>query len=153
MITLQNSTFLEAKKYFQNFLVQQGVSDNLIWIFREDIIPQDDGVLVRMPLPSENEKCAKYYYETGCKRELGICFIAFALLNSHPCCYIQLPLNKIESEYMLMSDGLKCSINTDLLKAKSVNSALTWAVSKFTYRMFVENVDYPPNIPDKNHCF
>lgn len=152
MIVLQNSTFLEAKTYFQDFLAQQGVSKDLIWVFREDIIPQADGILIKTPLPSRNEELVKRCYEMGYERKLGVCFIAFALLDSHPCCYVQLPSDDTEAEYMLMSDGLKCSMNTDLLEAKSVNSGLTWAISKFTRRIF-ENIGYPANMPDKNHCF
>ena len=153
MVMLQNSSFIEAKNYFQDFLIQEGLSKNILWVFREDIIPQKKGVLIKTPLPPENEDFVERCYEKGRKRGLGVCFHNFALLNSHPCCFIELPMDDIDAGYMMMSDVyLKCSKNTNLLNAKAVHNPLTWAIYKFHSRMFVNNIYYPSHMLDRQQC-
>lgn len=151
VLTLQNSSFSEAKNYFQKFLIQQNLSDDLLWLFLEDIIPQEDGLLVKVPIPFDNDKFAERCYEVGRERGLGVCFYAFALLNSHPCCYIQLPSDEIDAEHMLINNlDLKCSVRTDLLKAKPVNSSLSWSAYKLNYRLSGTRAFLPQNMPHKN---
>lgn len=123
-------TFGETQKLFQNFLAGQGLSDDIVWVFSEDIILEKDRVLVRTPVQSENEALAEQCFERGIRRDLGICFLAFALLDNRPCCYVLLPRDKIDSEYLLMSHGPKFSVRVNLLRAQPVSSRLIWTIKK-----------------------
>ena len=139
MLLLCNSPFEESKKIFQEFLSEQQISSDLLWIFQEDALLRKDVVLVKTPNPDENENLAEKLYEIGRDRNLGIWFHAFALLDSRPCCYIQLPYDQDEAERLLIGNSyLKCSIRNPLMEAKPFTNKVMWNVHKISYGSFQE---------------
>lgn len=147
MLLLSDSLFAESKEIFQEFLSEQKISPDLLWVFQEDVLLRKDAVLVKVFNPNKNEDLAEELYEIGRKRNLGICFHAFALLDSRPCCYIQLPSDQDEAERLLIgSSYLKCSIRNPLLKAKPLANTVMWNVHKISYGSFQE-------LPSKTFSF
>lgn len=139
MCLLFNSSFAESKKIFQDFLSDQQISSDLLWVFQEDVILRKDEVFVKTLHLNENENIAERLYEIGRKRNLGVCFHAFALLGSRPCCYIQLPSDQDEAERLLIGNSyLKCSIRNPLMKAKTSTNVVMWNVRKVVYSSFQE---------------
>jgi hypothetical protein len=124
--------FHEAKQFFQNFLSEQGLSSDLLWVFGEDIICLPKRFLIKVPLPAENESFAEVCYNIGLERNLGLCLHAFCLLDGRPCCYIELPKDDLDAQYSLMGNlSLKCSVRNDLINAEPIDSFLVWQ----TYRL------------------
>lgn len=139
MRLLSDSSFAESKKIFQEFLSEQKISPDLLWVFREDVLLKKDAVLVKVFNSDKNEDLAEELYEIGRERNLGICFHAFALLDSRLCCYIQLPSDQDEAERLLIGNSyLKCSIRNPLMKAKPFTNSVMWSVHKISYGSFQE---------------
>jgi len=139
MLLLSDSSFAESKKIFQEFLSEQKISPDVLWVFQEEVLLRKDAVLVKVFNPDKNEDLAEELYEIGRERNLGICFHAFALLESRPCCYIQLPSDQDEAERLLIGNSyLKCSVRNPLMKAKPSTNNVMWNVRKISYGSFQE---------------
>ena len=124
--------FDEAKQFFQNFLSEQGLSSDLLWVFGEDIICLPNRFLIKVPLPAENESFARACYDIGRERDLGLCLHVFCLLDRRPCCYVQLPEDELDAQYSLMGNlSVKLTIRNDLINAEPIDSFLVWQ----TYRL------------------
>ena len=125
-------SFDEAKLFFQNFLSEQGLSSDLLWVFGEDIICLPKRFLIKVPLPAENESFAEACYNIGVERNFGIGLTAFCLLDGQPCCYVQLPEDDLDAQYSLMGNhSVKYSVRSDLIKAEAIANPLLWQ----TYRL------------------
>ncbi len=124
---LEMPIFVDAVARFREFLISQQAPSELLWVFREDVSSRKRRVLIKEPLPPENVQLAESLYERGCQRGLGVQLDAFCLLGSRVCCYICLPEDESEAQH-LMIDGLKLSVPTDLLHARSVRSDVLWRV-------------------------
>jgi hypothetical protein len=128
--------FSDAVKSFQEFLVSQRVYPELLWVFHEDVISSKQRILVKEPLPPENEELVESLYMRGCHRGLGVQFDVCCILGSRPCCYIWLPEDEYEAHYMI--GNLKLTVPVDLLYARSVKSKLMWSI----YRWLSEKSDW-----------
>ncbi len=119
--------FAEALRQFQEFLSRQGVSENILWIFREDIAENGKRKYLRIP-SQEQRSFVERLYAAGCKRQLGVCFSVYCFLDKRPCCYLYVPANKTDAEYMMMPDGLRFSTPSEeiLPIAISVKSRWLW---------------------------
>jgi len=119
--------FREAKQFFQNFLSEQELSSDLLWVFGEDIISLPERFLIKVPLPTENEPLAKALFDIGVERDFGLCLHAFCLLDGKPCCYVQLPEDDLDAQYSLTGNlSVKYSVRSDLINAKPVTNSLLW---------------------------
>ena len=119
--------FLEAKQFFQNFLSEQGLSSDLLWVFGEDIILLPKRFPIKVPLSAENESFAEACFNVGCERDFGLCLTAFCLLDGRPCCYVQLPEDDLDAQYSLMGNkSIKYSVRSDLINAEAVANPLVW---------------------------
>ena len=124
--------FPEAKQFFQNFLSEQGLSSDLLWVFGEDIICLPKRFLIKVPLPAENESFAEACYNIGVERNFGLGLTAFCLLDGRPCCYVELPKDDLDAQYSLMENhSVKYSVRSDLINAEPIDSFLVWQ----TYRL------------------
>ena len=124
-------SFNEAVKQLKDFLISQNLSPELLWVFREDIVWRKQRILIKEPLPQENESVAESLYESGRQRELGIRLETLCLLGSRPCCYIWLPKDQMDAEYaLLLMSNFIISVPTDLKRAESVRSPLIWRAHK-----------------------
>ena len=119
--------FYEAQSEFKNLLVREGRSSNLLWLFREDVIFLFARVFVRIPVPAENETRMAACYELGKKRGFGLNLHGFCLLDSQLCCYVVLPKDDLDSQYMLMApNAIKYSFRDELPEAESVRNPVLW---------------------------
>lgn len=126
-------SFDEAKQFFQNFLSEQGLSSDLLWVFGEDIICLPKRFLIKVPLPAENESFAEICYNVGRERDFGICLHAFCLLDGRPCCYVWLPEDDLDAQYSMMGNlSLKCNVRNDLTNAEPIDSFLAWQAHRLT---------------------
>ena len=134
-ISVTDTSFDEALESFKDFLSGQGISADLVWIFREDVIFQTERIFIKTPIPAENESRARACYELGQKRDFGINLQAFCLLESRPCCYILLPEDDLDAQYLLMSNiSLKLSVWKNLRKAESISNPVKWMALKLMNR-------------------
>jgi len=130
---IKDTTFREAKQDFQKFLSEQGLSSDVVWIFREDVICLPNRFLIRVPIPAENETFAEACFDVGRERDFGICLHAFCLLDGRPCCYVQLPEDDIDAQYSLMGNlSVKFSFRCDLSNAEPVANPLLWQTYRLT---------------------
>ena len=128
---MAETSFDEALDSFKDFLSGQGLSTDVACVFREDVIFQREGIFIKTPIPAENESRARACYELGQKRAFGINLHAFCLLESRPCCYMILPEDDLDAQYLLMSNtSLKMSVWTNLREAESISSPGKWLVLK-----------------------
>jgi hypothetical protein len=133
--SVDDTSFDEALDSFKDFLSGQGLSTDLMWIFREDVIFQRERIFIKTPITVENEIRARACYELGQKRAFGINLQAFCLLESRPCCYILLPEDDLDAQYLLMSDiSLKLSVWKNLRKAESISHPVKWIALKLMNR-------------------
>jgi len=124
---LADLSFDEALEQFREFLSSQGLSNVLVWVFREEIICQRERIFIKTPVPAKNEALAKACYELGQKRNFGVNIHAFCLLESRPCCYVVLPEDGVDAERMLIPRAsVKYSVVTDLIKAEPVSNPVKW---------------------------
>jgi hypothetical protein len=127
--SIVETSFEEAQACFKDCLSNNGVSYDLLWVFREDVIFIYDRIFIRAPVSAENESRAKACYELGQKRDVGVNLHGFCLLDSRLCCYIALPKDDLESQYMLMSNvAVKYSWRTEFPEAKPISNALMWRI-------------------------
>jgi hypothetical protein len=129
--SVADTSFDEALDSLREFLSGQGLSTHLIWVFREDVIFQGERIFIKTPWPAENEARARACYELGQKRGFGVNLKAFCLLESRPCCYILLPEDDLDAQYLLMSNiSLKLSVWTNLRNAESISNPVKWLALK-----------------------
>lgn len=152
MIIAQTS-FTEAEKEFKNFLADNNLPSDILWVFREDTISRNRELYERQfwlkpPSPEENRKIAEKYYEIGQQRSLGICLSAFAICGDKIGCCIILPKDKEDSEYLLMSSThLKLSFTIDMPTAQIIKSYFSrqfFKMLRFKYKQGCY-VDYLPS--------
>lgn len=125
--------FHEAKQFFQNFLTEQSLSSDLLWVFGEDIVCLPKRFLIKVPLPAKNESFAEACFNIGVERNFGIGLTAFCLLDGTPCCYVQLPKDDLDAQYSLMgNESVKYSVRSDLIDAEAVVNPLLWQTYRLT---------------------
>ena len=119
--------FPDAVRQCQDFLTGQNISSDLLWVYREDVAWRKRRILVRYPLPAENERLVESLYERGRRRDLGIRLEVLCLLGPRPCCYVWLPQGRTDAEYaLLLTSKFIISVPTDLRNAESVKNPLAW---------------------------
>ena len=146
---VKDTSFAEAVNSFKEFLSGQGLSPNLQWVFREDVVFRQGRVIIRTPLPANNASRAEACYELGRQRDYGVTLKAFCLLESRPCCYIVLPENDADAQHMLMSNvAAKYLIRTDLAEAEPISNPLKWRALRLLYRKAYIN-SFDEHIPSR----
>ncbi len=139
---MMTMTFSDATKEFQRFLVQQGRSPKLVWVFREDVFLYPDALDIRWPLPANNTERAQQLYESGQEQGLGVALEALCEQGKVTCCYVFVPADKTEAECALLS-GLKFSILTTPIPTRKVwlgilSSTFSRPVTLSPYRHFAD---------------
>jgi hypothetical protein len=149
LIPVKNTSFAEAINSFKEFLSDQGLSSDLQWVFRDDVVFRQGRIFIKTPLPANNESRAEACYELGRERDYGVVVKAFCLLESRPCCYIVLPEDDVDAQYMLMSNvAVKYIIRTDLLEAESISNLIKWCVLRLLNRKS-HIVSFDDHIPSR----
>ncbi|MDQ3816427.1 MAG: hypothetical protein M3362_01900 [Acidobacteriota bacterium] len=122
--------FGEAVQQFGGFLLIQGLSSGLLWVFREDVCWRKQRLLVKVPVPEENARYAESLYNAGVNRGLGVRLDVLCLLGSRPCCYIWVPSDEEDASYAMLS-GLKLSVPTEPVMARAVSNGSLWRAYKW----------------------
>lgn len=145
--SIPDISFDEALNDFKEFLSGQGLSNQLTWIFLEDVIFRGENIFIKTPV--SNQSIARSYYKIGQKRNFGINLQAFCTLESQLCSYIYLPENDIDAQYSLMSNkALKYSVSKNLRAAKSITNTLKWKMLKLLSPE-LSSSDFDQHIPSK----
>ncbi len=116
--------FHGAFAQLQEFIAKQGLSPDLLWIFRQDVVRLRRQTYIKVPVPN-NEPLAESLYNSGRPNGLGIHLSVFCLLRGRPCCYVWLPSDSTDAEYRMLS-GLKLSVPVEQDVATPVRSRLRW---------------------------
>ncbi|MCG8407832.1 MAG: hypothetical protein MI923_21745 [Phycisphaerales bacterium] len=108
--------FESALERFLKFLPEAGYSNNIKWVFHEDVAFHRRGYWIKAPLPASNADFAKKQYDIGLRRALGIKMVCLCKLGEKSglgacsICYVFVPDDEEHSEYTLMGpDSLKFS--------------------------------------------
>lgn len=70
---IAETSFSQAVKEFKNFLADNDLPTDSLWVFREDVISRntkfyETDFWIKLPLSSENEGLAERHYEIGRKK-------------------------------------------------------------------------------------
>jgi hypothetical protein len=125
--------FDSAVEQFRRFLSGEKIETSVVWIFRKDAIASGRSILLRIPLPAENERLARRCYFLGQERGLGLRIELLCILDGIPCCYIWVPEDQQAAEYAMLS-GLKLCIPVEPINARAVQSSLRWNLNKYFSR-------------------
>ena len=133
---IKDTPFEKAQDTLKNFLHQQEISNDLIWLFREDVISDRGEYFVKVPIPTENQMFAQECYELGRSRGFGVALHALCLLEAQVCCYIRLPENELDAQYKLISDiYVKYSVTTPIESGRAVRNPIVWRTKKWNSRI------------------
>jgi hypothetical protein len=125
--------FEAALKQFRHFVADVGHSPRgLLWIFREDVSTYRRRVLIRTPLPADNEQVARTRYEHGHNLGIGVCVNGFCQLGADLCCTTWF-VSDLEESARRLCGGLKLSVPApaDLVVARPIRTKLVWAVRRW----------------------
>lgn len=159
-IEISEISFELAVEQFREFLADNGLPTELLWVFKEDVFCKNGDTYgtdfwLKLPLPDENEKIAKTLFKIGKTRDLGIAISGYARCEGKICCGLILPLNEEEFGYMMMSKQyMKYTFVIDMPEAKAVKSTLKWKMfslfpwkykpgNSFEYLRSKKNLQFP----------
>lgn len=125
--SVADTSFEEVESHFKDWLEQSGISSDLLWVLREDVLFVNDQIYLRKPIDPENYARTKALYEKGQERSLGVGLHGFCLLENRLCCHLILPEDEIDAEYMMLSKhAVKYSWRTNLPKARKISNGMIW---------------------------
>ncbi len=131
--------FDEAVQSFRRFLKDQGVGDDIHWIWREGVCSRrapgsrrswDRAVYAN--LAGSDSSLVERYYDHGVRRNLGVVLEVFCVADGRPCCFVFIPEDETEASNLMVA-GLKLSVPTSPIPAKPITNSLLWAM----LRLFV----------------
>lgn len=128
---MMNENFSEAVNYFRDFLGQNNISKNIVWLFREDVIRRGNQFLINRKSISGNDGFTENLFEFSRERNSAISLYAFCQFYESVGCSIISVEDDIDAEYRLMSkESLKCSFKTKLDEAKLIKNDWIWRFYK-----------------------
>ncbi len=125
--------FDTAVARLRNFIQEVGhPPGELVWVFREDVSTYRRRVLIKIPLPVENERVARRRFEEGRRVGIGVCLSVFCRLGDAYCCTTWF-VSDLEESARKLCYGLKLSVPApaDLDSARAVQGRLVWAVRRW----------------------
>ena len=122
--------FDEACCRLRDFLGDEDLSPEFLWLFREDVTFSRGRWWVRIPVPEQNEVRARELYDQARARGIGIRINAELLLDSRPCCALQLPISVSEAADT-WSLGFVLSVAQSPPVATPIRSNLGWLLRRF----------------------
>jgi hypothetical protein len=120
--------FATAVERFRALITQVGhPASELIWVFREDVSTYRRRVLVKVPIPDNNEQVARIRFEQGRSLGIGVCLDVYCRLGTALCCSTWFVEDLEESGRRLCS-GLKLCVPApgDLVVARPVRNGFIW---------------------------
>ena len=113
-IQMIEQDFKEATEAFGDFLVSQGCSRAIAWVFREGITQHRRRWLLDVNATESGVLAtdAEALYEEGRRRGLGVRFNAIGEAGGVTYAYVWVPEDEGEADAMMMTGGLRCSVST-----------------------------------------
>lgn len=134
-MTLTKLNFEDAQKEFKAFLAANGLEKPILWTFREDIYSRKTDKFrtdfwLKLPLPKQNQEFAKFHFELGKEKGVGLGLTAYASCEEGLCCSFVVPEDAEDGQYLLMDpEHLKYSfISRDMPTAKVIRNKLLWKI-------------------------
>jgi len=127
--------FGEAVESFRRFLRDQGCSDKIRWLWREDICTRrapgsrrtwNRSVFINLAGPSD-KSLVERYYKYGVNHNLGIVLEVFCLAAGYSCCFVYVPEDETDAEHRMIG-GLKLNVPTQPVIARGVSNSWSWAI-------------------------
>jgi len=128
--------FDEGLATFLRVIRDQGVSTDLLWVFRKDITTCRHDVWIRLPVSTDNIKRAQRDYEEGRRRGYGVGLEVLCLIRGRSACTVRLSGYRTAGKplYGAMKGPLYVSVPTTPVEARPVRSTWTWAVRRWVNR-------------------
>jgi len=139
----QTPPFPEAVRFFSDFLRSEGLSTEVVWVFREDVLQRRFKIWVREPIPSSNLDLVERYFEYGRGQGRGVTLEAFCRLGDRLVCYVWVPEDDEAASYA-MQQALNTKIRVPLTEAKSVRWVWWWRYLSNRFRSRQTWVDMIP---------
>ena len=130
--------FVEAVASFRRFLGDQGLSNAIRWLWREDICTRrapgsrqtwNRSVYVNLSRTSDASLVERYYHY-GVGRDLGLALEVFCVAAGHSCCFVYVPEDETDASYRMLA-GLKLTVPTSPTMGRGIRNPLVWAVLRF----------------------
>jgi hypothetical protein len=125
--------FEEAVSGLRELMRSCGVSDEIVWLFREDILTTGgeygppDYHFKNINQSIGKEEQARRYYKPGQDKGLGVCLRAFISLGDKVGCWVEIPEDELDGEYkMIPVWGLKYSCVENMQEAAIVKNPIKW---------------------------
>ena len=118
--------FDTALDAFLCFLVEQGFSKELVWVFREEVTNCRRRYWIRVPVPEMNAVLAQRHFERGRQRGLGVTLELFCRLEGRSACFVWWPEDEEAASYA-MQGPLKLKVPTEPIDAVPVRWGWLWA--------------------------
>jgi hypothetical protein len=110
---------------FLRFIEEQGYSNELVWVFREDVTNCRREYWVRAPVPKINPQLVQHLYEFGRRQELGVTLEVLCRVEGRSACFVWVPKDKLDAEYA-MQGPLKFKVPMNPVDASMVRSSFLW---------------------------
>lgn len=120
-------SFQQATEALQRFLAEQQRPATLQWFFRDDLLFYKHNVFFRWPLPQDNQHSAETLFQLGREKGLGLALDVFCFDKHRAYCYVRVPEDEIDAEYMMMTD-LKLSFATFPLQVWKIRTSGLWYI-------------------------
>src|SRR5437588_5300528 len=98
---IQTPSFDEALALFRNFVVEQGFSAELEWVFREDVTNCRRNYWVHVPVPKANTELTRRHFEIGQRRGLGVTLEVLCRLRGRSACFVWWPEDEEAASYAM----------------------------------------------------
>lgn len=122
-------SFQQACEQLQNFLQTEKRPHVIHWIFREDVLLFKRNILLRWPLPTDNERQAEKLFCLGKAKGLGLALAVYGVDHTNAYGYVLVPTDQADSEALMMAD-LKLSYLNDQRKIVKIRTAIAWQIVK-----------------------
>lgn len=146
------NAFAAAVESLKSLMAAQGISTELAWVSRQDVVWDGSQLLVRVPLPIARNETIAALVERRLANRLGVALMAFAQAERLVLGYVVLPRDGDEAERLMIPiNSVKISVAERPLPAVEVRSATMWAVrstwAKLTERS--SRLGYPLPSPEE----
>ena len=153
---IAETSFSQAVDEFQNFLGNNDLPTEILWVYKEDVYSQNVNYIgnelwIKLPLSDKNENLTAKQYKIGQAKNLGICLTAFAKCEDKICCHLMITNDDLDSQYMLMSNKfVKYAYTNDMPIAKAVRNSFRWKLFKLLPLKYKEG-NYSEHLQSKKN--
>lgn len=118
--------FDDALTDYRRFLGEQGFPTDMVWVWREDVTGCRRGWWIHLPVPGDNERRARDYYDWGRRAGLGVTLEALGRADGRSACFVWCPEDE-KAASSAMQRPLKLLIPVVPEDGTPVRSRLGWA--------------------------